>query len=46
MTDPDLRLFFTRPISGTLLFLALLSFVLAIYQEHRSRKIRSPAEEH
>jgi putative tricarboxylic transport membrane protein len=46
MTDPDLRLFFTRPISGTLLFLALLSFVLAIYQEYRSQKKRSPTEEH
>jgi len=33
MTDSDPWLFLTRPISGTLLALALLSFVLAIYQE-------------
>jgi len=35
MTDANPWLFLTRPISGTLLVLALLSFVLAIYQEQR-----------
>ncbi|HWO41446.1 MAG TPA: tripartite tricarboxylate transporter permease [Candidatus Eisenbacteria bacterium] len=38
MTDSNLWLFLTRPISGTLLVLAFASFVLAIYQEQRSRK--------
>ncbi|HWP60064.1 MAG TPA: tripartite tricarboxylate transporter permease [Candidatus Acidoferrales bacterium] len=35
MTDPDPWLFLTRPISGALLVLALLSFVVALYQERR-----------
>jgi len=35
MTDANPWLFLTRPISGILLVLALLSFVLAIYQEQR-----------
>jgi putative tricarboxylic transport membrane protein len=38
MTDPQPSLFLTRPISGTLLLLAFLSFVLAIYQQRRSPK--------
>jgi putative tricarboxylic transport membrane protein len=38
MTDSNPWLFVTRPISGILLVLALLSFVLAIYQERRTRK--------
>jgi len=38
MTDPNPWLFLTRPISGTLLVLALLSFGLAIYQERRPKK--------
>jgi len=38
MTDPDPWLFLTRPISGTLLVLAAISFALAIYQERRSLK--------
>jgi len=35
MTDPNPWLFLSRPISGTLLVLAVLSFVLALYQERR-----------
>jgi putative tricarboxylic transport membrane protein len=38
MTDSNPWLFVTRPISGILLVLAVLSFVVAIYQERRSRK--------
>jgi putative tricarboxylic transport membrane protein len=38
MTDSNLWLFLTRPISGVLLALAVLSFALAIYQERRTRK--------
>lgn len=38
MTDANPWLFLTRPISGTLLVLALLSFILAIYQERRYLK--------
>jgi putative tricarboxylic transport membrane protein len=43
MTDPNPWLFFTRPISGTLLVLAVLSFVFAIFQEvrHAQRKVKS-----
>ncbi|HEU4342876.1 MAG TPA: tripartite tricarboxylate transporter permease [Candidatus Binatia bacterium] len=43
MTDSNLWLFVTRPISGILLVLAVLSFVLAIYQERRSGKQQQPA---
>lgn len=43
MTNPNPWLFFTRPISGTLLVLALLSFVLAIYQERRHLKKQESA---
>jgi putative tricarboxylic transport membrane protein len=38
MTDSNLWLFLTRPISGVLLVLAVLLFILAIYQERRTRK--------
>jgi putative tricarboxylic transport membrane protein len=38
MTDANPWLFLTRPISGTLLALAVLSFVLAIYQQRRHQK--------
>jgi putative tricarboxylic transport membrane protein len=38
MTDSNPWLFLSRPISGILLVLALLSFVLAIYQERRHAK--------
>jgi putative tricarboxylic transport membrane protein len=38
MTDSNPWLFVTRPISGILLVLAALSFILAIYQERRSGK--------
>src|SRR3989338_3453273 len=45
MTDANPWLFLTRPISGILLVLALLSFVLAIYQEQRYlRKKRSAGQ--
>jgi putative tricarboxylic transport membrane protein len=40
MTDSNPSLFLTRPISGTLLVLAILSFILAIYQERRHLKKR------
>lgn len=38
MTDPNPWLFLTRPISGTLLILVVISFILAIYQERRHIK--------
>jgi putative tricarboxylic transport membrane protein len=38
MTDSTLWLFLTRPISGILLVIAVLSFVLAIYQERQHRR--------
>lgn len=44
MTDSNLWLFITRPISGTLLALAVLSFILAIYQERRYLKKRARAD--
>ncbi len=37
MTDDDLWLFVTRPISGTLLAASLVSVVLALWQHHRQR---------
>lgn len=43
MTDSNPWLFLTRPISGTLLVLALLSFILAIYQERRYLKKKQGA---
>ncbi|MEK7341254.1 MAG: tripartite tricarboxylate transporter permease, partial [Candidatus Binatota bacterium] len=43
MTDANPWLFLTRPISGTLLVLALLSFILAIYQERRYLKKKQGA---
>jgi putative tricarboxylic transport membrane protein len=43
MTDSNPWLFLTRPISGVLLVLALLSFALAIYQERRSLKKQESA---
>ncbi|HET8563775.1 MAG TPA: tripartite tricarboxylate transporter permease, partial [Candidatus Binatia bacterium] len=44
MTDSNPWLFLTRPISGTLLVLALLSFIFAIYQEvrHAQRMTNNP----
>ncbi len=45
MTDANPWLFLTRPISGTLLVLAVLSFVLAIYQERRYLKKKENAGE-
>jgi len=44
MTDSDLWLFITRPISGGLLLAALLSVVLAIWQHLRHQK-RTAGEE-
>ena len=44
MTDSDLWLFLTRPISGGLLLAALLSVVLAIWQHLRHQK-RTAGEE-
>jgi TctA family transporter len=43
MTDDDLRLFFTRPISGVLLAMSAGSVVLALWQHRRQR--RSSGEE-
>ncbi len=45
MTDVNPWLFLTRPISGTLLVLAVLSFVLAIYQEQRFLRKKQGAGE-
>ena len=44
MTDSNPWLFLTRPISGTLLLLAVLSFILAIYQERRYLKKKQGAD--
>ena len=44
MTDPNPWLFLTRPISGILLVLSVLSFALAIYQERRYRKRKAPPQ--
>jgi putative tricarboxylic transport membrane protein len=41
MTDADLWLFLTRPISGGLLALSVASVVFALWQHRRHRK-RSP----
>jgi putative tricarboxylic transport membrane protein len=38
MTDDDLRLFFTRPISGVLLAMSAGSVVLALWQHRRQRR--------
>jgi putative tricarboxylic transport membrane protein len=43
MTDDDLWLFFTRPISGALLALSAGSVVLALWQ-HRRQARRAPAD--
>lgn len=42
MTDSDLWLFVTRPISAFLLALSVLSVVLALWQRRRQR--RGPTE--
>jgi putative tricarboxylic transport membrane protein len=38
MTDENLSLFFTRPISGLLLFLSVASVVFALWQHKRAQK--------
>jgi len=38
MTDDNLWLFFTRPISGLLLFLSLVSLLFALWQHKRAQK--------
>jgi len=40
MTDDNLWLFFTRPISGLLLFLSLVSLLFALWQHKRAQKKR------
>jgi putative tricarboxylic transport membrane protein len=45
MTDSNLWLFLTRPISGGLLLAAALSVVLAIWQHIRHQKRTSGEEE-
>lgn len=46
MTDADPWLFLTRPISGAMLGLSVLSVVLALWQHHRQyRRGVAPAEE-
>ena len=45
MTDANPWLFFTRPISGVLLFLSAASFALAIYQHRRYVRRKAAAEE-
>ncbi len=44
MTDPNPWLFVTRPLSGILLVLAVLSFVLALWQERRFWKKKESAD--
>ena len=43
MTDSNLWLFLTRPISGVMLALAVASVVFALWQHHRQPKL-PPAE--
>jgi putative tricarboxylic transport membrane protein len=45
-TDPNLSLFFTRPISGVLLALALLSLIYAIYSSIRSKSKNTNLDNH
>jgi putative tricarboxylic transport membrane protein len=41
----DVTVFFTRPLSGTFMVLALLLFVYPIYLNHRRRKARAAAQD-
>ncbi len=45
MTDDNPWLFLTRPISGLLLFLSVLSVAFALWQHHRARRKDLPAED-
>ena len=45
MTDDNLWLFFTRPISGLLLFLSVASVVFALWQHSRAQKKGAVPEE-
>ena len=45
MTDDNLWLFFTRPISGLLLFLSVASVVFALWQHKRAQKKGAVPEE-
>jgi putative tricarboxylic transport membrane protein len=38
MTDSDWTLFFTRPWSGAMLVLSIISFVYSLWQRHRAAK--------
>jgi putative tricarboxylic transport membrane protein len=44
MTDPDISLFLTRPISGFLLGASVLSIVLALWQHRRSQRRAAPGD--
>jgi putative tricarboxylic transport membrane protein len=45
MSDPDPWLFFTRPISGSLLALSLASVIFALWQHQRHKGRAAQAEQ-